>query len=93
MPSLESANKALSAVQFPDNFRVFEGDPSDGYPIAGLTWMMIYRDYDDTKVDAIKKWVEWVLTDGQELNASLDYTRIPPNVVQRVLQKVRSEVK
>ncbi|MBD2079944.1 phosphate ABC transporter substrate-binding protein PstS [Leptolyngbya sp. FACHB-17] len=93
-PSIENTNKALSTVTFPANFRVFEGNPADGYPITGLTWMMVYKQYNDPqKSEAVKKWVEYVLTEGQNLNASLDFTRIPPDVAQRALQQVRSEVK
>ncbi|MGG6270620.1 phosphate ABC transporter substrate-binding protein PstS [Leptolyngbya sp. AN03gr2] len=93
-PSIENTNKALSAVNFPDNFRVFEGNPADGYPITGLTWMMVYKQYDSPqKSEAMKKWIEYVLTEGQNLNASLDFTRIPENVAQRALQQVRAEVK
>ncbi|HEY9846617.1 MAG TPA: phosphate ABC transporter substrate-binding protein PstS, partial [Candidatus Caenarcaniphilales bacterium] len=36
-PDLASANQALATVKFPTNFRVFEGDPAQGYPITGLT--------------------------------------------------------
>ncbi|MEM1395090.1 MAG: phosphate ABC transporter substrate-binding protein PstS, partial [Cyanobacteria bacterium P01_H01_bin.150] len=42
-PSLRAANVALSSVRFPANYRVFVGDSSRGYPIVGLTWMMIYK--------------------------------------------------
>lgn len=93
-PSLESANKALSTVKFPDNFRVFEGDPTEGYPIAGLTWMMVYKQYGTPEeAAAVKKWVNWILTEGQDLNDDLDYTRIPSDVTKRVLDVVNSEVK
>lgn len=93
-PSVDSANKALSTVKFPDNFRVFEGDPADGYPITGLTWIMVYRQYDNAeKSNAMKQWVEYILTEGQNLNAQLGFTRIPPEVAQRALQQVRNEIK
>ncbi|WP_193193582.1 phosphate ABC transporter substrate-binding protein PstS [Nostoc sp. MG11] len=93
-PSLESANAALSAVTFPDNYRVFVGDPGQGYPIVGLTWMMIYKQYANaSKADAVKKWINWVLTDGQQYNSDLSYTKIPSNVANRVLQTVNSTVK
>ena len=87
-PSVETANQALAGVTFPANFRVFEGNPSDGYPITGLTWMMVYKQYDGEKSAAMKKWLRWVLTDGQQINSSLDYTRIPEATVQKVLSKV-----
>jgi phosphate transport system substrate-binding protein len=93
MPTLEATNEALSNIKFPDNFRVFEGNPSSGYPIAGLTWMMIYKKYDAEKLPAIKKWMEWVLTDGQKINPQLDYSSIPDSVTKRALSKLNSEVK
>ncbi|BAU13471.1 periplasmic phosphate binding protein [Leptolyngbya sp. NIES-3755] len=93
-PSIDNTNKALSTVNFPPNFRVFEGNPADGYPITGLTWMMVYKQYDSPqKSEAMKKWIEYVLTEGQNLNGSLDFTRIPEPVAQRALQQVRAEVK
>ena len=93
-PSLASANSALSNVAFPSNYRVFIGDPSQGYPIVGLTWMMVYQKYSNpAKAEAVKKWINWVLKDGQQYNDDLNYTRIPSDVVTRVLQTVNSTVK
>jgi phosphate transport system substrate-binding protein len=93
-PSLQSANAALSTVKFPDNYRVFVGNPDQGYPIVGLTWMMVYKQYPNTaKADAVKKWINWVLKDGQQYNDDLNYTKIPGDVVSRVLQTVNSTVK
>ncbi|TAF08165.1 MAG: phosphate ABC transporter substrate-binding protein PstS [Nostocales cyanobacterium] len=93
-PSLATANAALSTVTFPDNYRVFVGDPGQGYPIVGLTWMMVYKQYSNpAKANAVKQWINWVLKDGQQYNDDLNYTKIPSNVVNRVLQTVNSTVK
>jgi phosphate transport system substrate-binding protein len=93
-PSLKAANAALSNVRFPDNYRVFVGDPDQGYPIVGLTWIMVYKNYPNAaKADAVKKFVNWVLTDGQKINDDLNYTSIPAGVVNRVLNTVNSTVK
>jgi phosphate transport system substrate-binding protein len=78
----------MARVNFPANFRVFEADPAAGYPITGLTWMMVYKQYDPQKSAAIKEFVRWVLTDGQNLNGQLEYTRISPAVTRRVLAEV-----
>lgn len=91
-PSLDQANQALSGVQFPANFRVFEGDPGSGYPIVGLTWLLVYKQYDAQKAAAVKKLVQWILTEGQQLNARLEYTRIPSEVAGRAIQSVNSNV-
>jgi phosphate transport system substrate-binding protein len=91
-PSLETANQALATVKFPPNFRVFEGDPASGYPIVGMTWLLIYKQYDADKASAIKKLVSWMLTDGQKLNKDLDYTSVPNDVANQVLQTVNKDV-
>ncbi|MBR8833822.1 MAG: phosphate ABC transporter substrate-binding protein PstS [Stigonema ocellatum SAG 48.90 = DSM 106950] len=93
-PSLEGANQALSTVSFPENFRVFVGDPDQGYPIVGMTWLLIYKSYPNAaKGEAVKKFVNWALTDGQQLNDSLNYTRVPSSVATQVLQTVNNSVK
>lgn len=93
-PSIRDTNKALSTIVIPENNRVFVGDPDDGYPIAGLTWLMVYKQYDSPeKAAAIKKFVSWILNDGQNLNASLDYVRIPAKDAQRIASEVNSGVK
>lgn len=93
-PSLEATNRAIASLKMPDNFRIFNGDPDQGYPISGLTWMMVYKNYGNAdKAKAVRTWLEWVLTDGQELNDDLNFARISPEDTQRVLQVVRNEIK
>ncbi len=95
-PTLEAANQALAAVQFNPDYRVdFEklGDPAAGYPITGLTWLMVYKQYPDpAKADSVKRMTQWVLTEGQEINDDLGYTRIPAPVADGVIQAVNSSV-
>ncbi|ARV58166.1 phosphate ABC transporter substrate-binding protein PstS [Nostocales cyanobacterium HT-58-2] len=93
-PSLEAANQALSNVSFPDNYRVFVGDPTQGYPIVGLTWLLVYKNYQNpAKGTAVKNFVNWLLTDGQQFNDDLNYTRIPAPVANKVIQTVNSAIK
>jgi phosphate transport system substrate-binding protein len=92
-PSVATADDALENIKFPNNYRVFIGDSRDGYPIVGLTWLMVYKQYDTAKGPAMQKWVDWILTDGQKLNASLGYTKIPPSVAKKVMNTVKSEMK
>lgn len=90
-PSLEGTNAALSSIKFPENFRVFEGDPESGYPIVGVTWMIVYKQYPTAdEANAVKNWMRWVLTKGQELNASKDFARFSGETTQRALQAVET---
>jgi phosphate transport system substrate-binding protein len=96
-PSLQAANEALAGVDFNQDFRVnFTefGNPSQGYPIVGLTWMMVYKQYPQPgKADAVKRLVQWVMTDGQQINDDLSYTRIPAPIASKVVQAVNSGVR
>ncbi|ACK71216.1 phosphate ABC transporter, periplasmic phosphate-binding protein [Gloeothece citriformis PCC 7424] len=84
-PSLAEANKAMSGVTFNSDFTADVNDPKDGYPIVGLTWLLVYTDYkDDAKAAQVKRLVKWILTSGQNLNQQLEFTRIPAPVAQRV---------
>ncbi|MEM9927249.1 MAG: hypothetical protein AAF915_26485 [Cyanobacteria bacterium P01_D01_bin.50] len=45
------------------------------------------------KAAAVKKWIKWVMTTGQQFNGKLLYTGIPASVRQRVINQVNREVK
>ena len=91
-PSLAEAEKALAGETFPADFRLVEGNPNDGYPIVGLTWLLIYKQYPAAKADAIKKMVNWVMTTGQGINKQLEYTAIPSATAKKVVQTVNQTV-
>jgi phosphate transport system substrate-binding protein len=89
-PSLQTAQEALTGVQFDADFRAASTNPARGYPIVGITWMMVYKDYPgapETEA-AVERMVDWVLTDGQQINSTLDYVSIPPDVAARARQAV-----
>jgi phosphate transport system substrate-binding protein len=93
-PSLKAANQALADVQFPENFRAFDVNSAQGYPIVGLTWLLIPKTYKDpAKAKAIKTMVKWMLTSGQQYNDDLNYTSIPSSVANRAIEAVESGVK
>ena len=93
-PSLKATNLALSDVQFPENFRAFDANSNQGYPISGLTWLLIPKvQKDPAKAKAIKTMVKWMLTSGQQFNDDLNYTSIPSGVAQRAIEAVETGLK
>jgi phosphate transport system substrate-binding protein len=89
-PTMEGINKAIASISFPANFRVFNGNP-EGYPITGVTWMILYKQYPDAeKAKSVKNWMKWVLTDGQGLNNNQSYARMSDEVTKRALQEVET---
>ncbi len=93
-PSPKAANEALADVKFPENFRVFDVSSAKGYPIVGLTWLLIPKTQKDpAKTGAIKGMVKWMLTTGQKFNEELGYTAIPPSVATRAIAAVDTGLK
>jgi phosphate transport system substrate-binding protein len=87
-PRPETSTAALADAELPDNMRLFIPDPErrDAYPIVTLTWILLYRHYDDArKADALNALFRWCLTDGQQRVAELGYTPLPPQIQQRSL--------
>ncbi len=88
-PSLAEANRAMSGVTFNADFTADVNDPSDGYPIVGLTWLLVQTDYKDAqKAKEMQRLLRWIMTTGQSINNSLEFTRIPEAVTKRVLTQV-----
>ncbi|GGA28951.1 phosphate ABC transporter substrate-binding protein PstS [Okeania sp. KiyG1] len=93
-PTLEEANVALSGLRFYQDFTpANEANPDDGYPIVGVTWLLIKANYETSEqATAVKKMVNWVLKEGQNLNNTLEYTRVPEAIGAKILEKVESQV-
>lgn len=84
-PSFASAQAALVANlgQIPDNLRVFLPDPEgqDSYPIVTFTWLLLHGQYaDPIRRDALRGFVHWALTDGQQYSEAMGYIPLPDAV-------------
>jgi len=90
-----TAAAAAAAKTMPDDFRVSITDPpgKTAYPIASFTWLLIPEKFSDAaKRDAIKGFVKWMLTDGQNYVEQLAYAKLPKEVVakeEKALAKVQ----
>jgi phosphate transport system substrate-binding protein len=81
-----SAAAAAVANTMPDDFRVSITDPpgKTAYPIASFTWLLIPERFSDAaKRDAIKAFVKWMLTDGQNYTEQLSYAKLPKEVIAK----------
>jgi phosphate transport system substrate-binding protein len=93
-PSLENAYEALSNVRFYQDFRAANlKDPDSGYPIIGITWILVKKQYETgEKATAIQTMVSWMMNEGQGLNEGLEYTRIPDNIAASAVEVVKNNV-
>ena len=85
-PSGESGAAALASIELPENLRAWPVDPDDAaaYPISSFTWLLLYRNYPDAKkLQALKDFVTYGLTEGQKYAAELGYIPLPEEVISR----------
>ncbi|HCF28702.1 MAG TPA: phosphate ABC transporter substrate-binding protein PstS [Cyanobacteria bacterium UBA11049] len=90
-PSPESGTAALEGQQPGDDFALSVPDPDgqDAYPIVGLTYLLLYPQYDDpNKAKAIQSMVDWATTDGKQYATELGYIPLDDQLSDRVKQTV-----
>jgi phosphate transport system substrate-binding protein len=86
-----SAAAAAAAKSMPDDFRVSitNAAGATAYTISSFTWLLIPSKISDTvKRDAIKGFLKWMLTDGQDYNEGLAYARLPKPVIEKELKAI-----
>jgi phosphate transport system substrate-binding protein len=94
-PSAESAAAVFENVEIPKDFGLLVPDPknSEAFPIAGLTWIMVYPQYQDKeKYTALRNVLMWSLTDGRPITEELGYIPMPENIVKRVEDVLENQV-
>ena len=90
-----TAAAAGAAKDMPPDFRVSitNAPGKNAYPISSFTWLLIPEKFSDAaKRDAIKGFVSWMLTDGQNDTEALSYAKLPKEVVameKQALAKVQ----
>ena len=81
-----SAAAAGAAKSMPEDFRVSITNPSgkDAYPISSFTWLLIPAQIQDpAKKAAIKDFLTWMLTSGQQFCEPLAYAKLPKEVMAK----------
>ena len=95
-PGLESASLA-AGIRLPKDTRVSltDTDAGEGYPIAGFTWIILYREQDygsmtSGKAEALGKLIWWMTHDGQRYTRPLNYAPLPPQALEGAEAVLRS---
>jgi len=70
----------------PADFRVSitNAPGAKAYPISSFTWLLIPQKFQDaTKREAVKKFLYWMIADGQNDVEALSYAKLPKEVVEK----------
>nr|WP_283251236.1 phosphate ABC transporter substrate-binding protein PstS [Rhabdothermincola salaria] len=84
-PSLEAASAALAGAELNDDltYDPLDADGPEAYPITAPTYILVYETYpEDSTVENLKVWLRWVLGEGQDVAAVVDFARLPTNVLE-----------
>ena len=91
--SLESVTAAAaSAPKMPADFRVSitNAPGKDAYPISSFSWLLIpAQSKDASKGKILADFLNWMVTDGQQMTSALAYAPLPDNVVAKVKDAIR----
>ena len=90
-PTLEATSEAASNVTINDDLTFFTGwaDGDGSYPIAAQTWIIAYTEQSDpAKAEAIRGFLTYLLTEGQELAPTIDYAPLPDELRTKALANV-----
>jgi phosphate transport system substrate-binding protein len=88
-----TAAAAGAAKEMPDDFRVSitNAPGKAAYPISSFTWLLIPQKLPDAgKRDAIKGFLKWMLSDGQNSVEALSYAKLPKEVVAKEQKAIDS---
>ena len=90
-PTLDGASAAAAGATVADNltFSAIWADGDTAYPITAQTWIIAYsKQTDQAKADALKAFLTYVLTDGQELAATVNYAPLPAELATKALAQL-----
>lgn len=83
---------AGAAANIPPDSRVSitNAPGQDAYPISSFTWLLIPSQFPDpAKANAIRSFLQWMLTDGQKYATELSYAPLPQPVVQKEMAQIQ----
>jgi phosphate transport system substrate-binding protein len=89
-----SGEATLATTKFPGDFlRAWPSDPDakEAYPISTFTWILLYKKYENKEQgEAVKKFVEFGLSDGQKFAEELGYIPLPKEIVAKDLEALKT---
>jgi phosphate transport system substrate-binding protein len=89
--STRSGQSALENIELSADMVGWNPDPAQpaSYPIATYSWLCVYRHYDDAQeLQALRAFVHYAATEGQQFSERLGYIPLPDQVRKRVIEAV-----
>ncbi len=79
-----AANATVGITSYPSDLRIDiinQSSNPQAYPITGLTWALVYQNQTKASTaSALVNFFSWVLTKGQDMTGSVNYTPLGPTL-------------
>jgi phosphate transport system substrate-binding protein len=87
-PTIDTTAAAASTIasSLPDDLRysITDASGAQAYPIAGTTWLLVYKDQSDPNAGrTLGQFAWWAIHDGQSFSKDLNYAALPPELAKR----------
>ncbi len=90
-PTAQSASAAAEGIAIADDltFSALDGKATGAYPITYQSWVIVYaKQANKTKGAAVRAYLQYLLTDGQQLLPELDFAPLPEGLAERALAQL-----
>jgi phosphate transport system substrate-binding protein len=93
--SIPSTVAALGTAQFDEHLATYivNSSPDDAWPIAGVTYLLVNKDYQDCKkAEKLVNFINWALTSkaASDRAAKLLYAPLPGDVLTKVIDTAKT---
>ncbi|MGW7003222.1 phosphate ABC transporter substrate-binding protein PstS [Streptomyces sp. NPDC054933] len=91
-PCVATVTKSADGVSFPAvlGTAVLDGTDPNAYPISGTSYALLYRSQrDPAKAATLVDFFSWVLSKGQDLNASLNYAPLSKDLWKPAVDQLK----
>jgi phosphate transport system substrate-binding protein len=93
LPSAAGATAAAAAKPdvSPTDFSIVNEPGKDVAPIAGYSWVIVYKDQPDkTRGQALVDLLYWMVKGGQQYATTLHYAQLPSNIAQMAITSLKA---
>ncbi|MFZ4718116.1 MAG: phosphate ABC transporter substrate-binding protein PstS [Ilumatobacteraceae bacterium] len=89
--SLDNASAAAEGAEIKDDltFSAIWADGDNAYPITAQTWIIAYKKQTDAaKAAALKAFINYILTDGQDLAPTVNFAPLPTDLDDKAIAQL-----
>jgi phosphate transport system substrate-binding protein len=83
-----AAKNSLAEIPADLRFSLTDAPGENAYPIAGVSWAIVYAKQPAGKAKALADFLRWATHEGQGFAEELHYARLPAELVERIDKKL-----